>query len=140
MLQFCTSSGYGASRFSGLVLDHVPGHQGRLRQSEEEGERQEAEHLEIHPHIGRLGPPDDLVEDGKKEKEQSPAERELAPAIIVHPDRFAHHEFEEQLAEREAAKKDGAKQGIDQRYLHFDEGIIVKPKRKATENSYKSGS
>src|SRR5205085_12181301 len=120
------SSGYGASRFASVILDHVPGHQRSLRQGEDQRERQETEHLEIHPHIGCLGTPDDLVEDGKEDEEQTPTQGELAPAVVVHSDRFTHDEFEEKLAKSKAAKEKRAEQSIDQRHLHLDEDVILK--------------
>src|SRR5207248_8164461 len=88
---------------------------------------------------GCLGTPDDLVEDRKEDEEQTPAQGELAPAVVVHSDRFTHDKFEEKLAKSKAAKEKRAEQSIDQRHLHLDEGVIVKPKRERAENSHETG-
>jgi hypothetical protein len=48
-----------------LVLGLVLHDEGRLREREQEGKRQEAEGLELDPHVGRLRAPDDLVQNGE---------------------------------------------------------------------------
>src|SRR3984957_8291623 len=48
-----------------LVFRLVLHDERRLRDGEQEGDRQEAEGFELDPEVCRLGPPDNLIEDGQ---------------------------------------------------------------------------
>ncbi len=55
-----------------------------LGEDEQDRQAGEAEHLEGHPDIGRLGAPDDLVEGRHRDEEQRVAQRELTPGGLAH--------------------------------------------------------
>lgn len=62
-------------RFAILVLgaNFVAHDQRRLRQREDQRQRQYAENLEIHPVVGRQNAAQDFIEPSQREKEQAPA-------------------------------------------------------------------
>src|SRR5262249_39078535 len=83
--------------------------------------------------------PDDLVEDGKREEEQSPAQRQLAPALLGEfEDRIENH-AEQRLAEGEAAQEHGAEQYINDRRLELDEFLVLQNERRAAEHHHHYG-
>ena len=62
---------------------HLISHdEGNLGEREEKGQGHDAEGLEACPEVGGLRAPDDFVQDGKHKKEESPAQRQLAPALF----------------------------------------------------------
>src|SRR6266536_2822447 len=93
--------------------DGVAVDQRQLGQREDEGERHDAEHLEADPHVGREIAPDDLVQRGEEEKEQPPAEGELAPAFLGQLEDRVEDVAEERTAEEEPAEERSAEQAID---------------------------
>jgi hypothetical protein len=55
---------------------------GRVGQRQEERQRHEAEGLELDPEVRRLGAPDDLVQDHKRQEEERQAPVQMAAAAL----------------------------------------------------------
>src|SRR5580704_9621126 len=98
---------------------------GRLRESEEEGQRQEAESLELDPEVRGLAPPDDLVEDRKRDEKKRPAPGQPAPAFFRHVQRPVEQDFEDGLVEREAREQSRCKKQIKRGRLDLDQRLVV---------------
>src|SRR3546814_12333656 len=82
---------------------------------EDEGEAEDAEHLEGHPEVGRLSTPDRLVQGRHGEEEKSKAQRELVPASFVEGPGGAQQRLQQRLPERQAAeqhRRDDRKSGV----------------------------
>ena len=78
---------------SGFVgVGGVPGQHRRLREGEGEGQRHDAEDLEVHPRIGGNRTPHHFVERREDEEEQPPAARQHHPAGLGEGKRRAEDE------------------------------------------------
>src|SRR3984885_5997401 len=142
----CIRVGRGALRVNGvgnselvaraLVLGLVLHDEGRLGEREQEGERQEAEGLELDPHVGRLRAPDDLVEDGKGQEEERPAPGELAPPLVGDVQRAVEQDFQERLLEPEADEQSRAKQDVKRGRLDLDQRLVMKDEGQRTEDEH----
>src|SRR5882672_5844497 len=73
----------------------VPLDQTDLRHGENEGEGQDAEHLEVDPRAFGEIAPHDLVENSHRYKEHHPAQRQLAPPLLGEIERLAEQQLEE---------------------------------------------
>src|SRR5262249_17954239 len=107
-----------------------------LQRGEQEGQRDHAEHLEAHPHVGRLRAPDDLVEDCERKEEQRPAQGQLAPTLLGEMEDGIEHHPKQRLAESEPAEQHGPEQQIDDGGLELDEELVVQDQRERPKHQH----
>src|SRR5688500_78377 len=116
------------------------GHERRVRKCEYERQPEQTEYFEVDPHVGADVPPDQFIEAGYQQEEDSPAQGEGAPCRVWKVDCLAHHIFYEQLAVIEPTQKQGAKEHVDQGHLDLDERVIMKPDREGPKDADKDGA
>jgi len=120
----------------GLNFHAVALDQRHLRKGKDQGQRQHAKGLERDPLVGGERAPDELVDGGKEEKEQSPAERQLVPARRVERKHRVEQVAQQRPAEIQAAEQDRAEQHVDDGRLQLDEQFILQPQRQAAEHQH----
>src|SRR4051794_35673278 len=108
-------------------------HQRHLGDREQHGQRHHAERLEGHPEVGRLGAPDDFVQNRHRQKPDRPAQRQDAPALRRQVEHLVEQDRDEGAAEQQAPAEHACEQRIDDGRLQLDEGLVMQHERQRAE-------
>ena len=109
-----------------------------LKHHKKEGQGHQAKRLEADPSVRREISPDELIQDGQKNKEADPPQGQKAPAFVLHLQDLAESKFQNWPAEKKARGQNEGEERVHDRRLDLDEGVVVQINRQETEDHNKN--
>ena len=108
-----------------------------LKHHEKKGQGQHAKRFEADPSVRREISPDELIQDGHKNKEADPPQGQKAPAFVLHLQYLAESKFQNRPAEVKAGGENDGEERVHDRRFDLDEGVVLQINRQKAEGHNK---